>query len=39
VVTLDNIPHTNVNPKLNKYVLIYCFDDYTDKKIINIKVF
>ena len=39
VVTLDSIPHTNNNPKLHKYVLIYCFDDYTDKKIINIKVF
>jgi hypothetical protein len=24
---------------LNKYVLVFCFDDYTDKKIINIKVF
>jgi hypothetical protein len=42
VVTLNNIPHTNEyndNPKLHKYVLIYCFDDYIDKKIINIKVF
>jgi hypothetical protein len=39
VVTLDSIPHTNTHPKLGKYVLIYCFDDYTDKKIINIKVF
>ena len=39
VVTLDSIPHTNTHPKLHKYVLIYCFDDYTDKKIINIKVF
>ena len=42
VVTLNNIPRTNEyndNPKLHKYVLIYCFDDYIDKKNINIKVF
>ncbi len=38
-VTFDSIPHPTGKSKLNKYVLIYCFDDDSDKKIINIKVF
>jgi hypothetical protein len=39
VVTLESIPHLGELPKPDKYVMIYCFDNYTDSKIINIKVF
>jgi hypothetical protein len=39
VVTMESIPHVKKIPKPNKYVMVYCFDNYTDSKIINIKVF
>jgi hypothetical protein len=39
VVTMESIPHVKKLPKPNKYVMVYCFDNYTDSKIINIKVF
>jgi hypothetical protein len=39
VVTLESIPHVGELPKPNKYVMVYCFDNYTDSKIINIKIF
>jgi len=39
VITMDSFPHVGVCSKLNKYVMVFCFDDYTDKKVINIKVF
>jgi hypothetical protein len=39
VVTMESIPHVNKIPKPNKYVMVYFFDNYTDSKIINIKVF
>lgn len=38
-VTMKSVVDVGVKPRLNKYVMIFCFDDYIDKKIINIKVF
>lgn len=38
-VTMKSLVYEGVKPRLNKYIMIFCFDDYTDKKIINIKVF
>lgn len=38
-VTMESVVDEGVKPRLNKYVMIFCFDDYTNKKIINIKVF
>ena len=39
MVTMESVPHVGILPNPNKYVMIYCFDDYVDKKVINIKVF
>jgi hypothetical protein len=39
VVTMKTRPHEGTLPKPNKYVMVFCFDDYTDKKTITIKVF
>ena len=39
VVKMDSFYDERAKAALNKYVLVFCFDDYTDKKIINIKVF
>jgi hypothetical protein len=38
-VSISSIPHEQKLPAPNKYVMVYCFDDFTEKKIINIKVF
>ena len=38
-VSINSIPHEQKLPAPNKYVMVYCFDDFTQKKIINIKVF
>jgi hypothetical protein len=38
-VTMKSLVYEGIKPRLNKYVMIFCFDDYTNKKIINIKVF
>lgn len=38
-VTMKAVVDEGVKPRLDKYVMIFCFDDYPDKKIINIKVF
>ena len=38
-VSINSIPHEQKLPAPNKYVMVYCFDDFTEKKIINIKVF
>lgn len=37
--TMKFFPYKGKLPGPNKYVMIFCFDDYVDKKIINIKVF
>jgi hypothetical protein len=37
--TMKFFPYEGKLPRPNKYVMIFCFDDYVDKKIINIKVF
>ncbi len=39
LVTMKCITDKRNLPQPNKYIMYYCFDDYTDKKIINIKVF
>jgi hypothetical protein len=38
-VTMESFNYEGNLPQPNKYVMVYCFDDYVDKKIINIKVF
>ena len=38
-VTMESVVDKGVKPRLNKYVMIFCFDDYVNKKIINIKIF
>jgi len=38
-VIINSIPHEQKLPAPNKYFMLYCFDDFTEKKIINIKVF
>ena len=38
-VTMKSVVDEGIKPRLDKYVMIFCFDDYTNKKIINIKVF
>ena len=38
-VSINSIPHEQKLPAPNKYFMLYCFDDFTEKKIINIKVF
>ena len=38
-VTMESFNYKGNLPQPNKYVMVYCFDDYVDKKIINIKVF
>ena len=38
-ITMKSLVYEGNKPRLNKYVMIFCFDDYVDKKIINIKVF
>ena len=39
LVTMNWVTDKKNLPKPNKYVLYYCFDDYTDKKIINVVIF
>ena len=39
VVTMDSNNHVKKYPKLNKYVMVICFDLDLDEKVINIKVF
>ena len=39
VVTINSFFYEGNLPGPNKYIMSYCFDDYVDKKIINIKVF
>ena len=38
-VKIQSIFHEGIKPTINKYVMIFCFDSYTDKKIINIQIF
>lgn len=38
-VTMESFFDQRVNPSLNKYVMIICMDENTERKIINIKVF
>ena len=38
-VTMDSINDIRPYPKLNKYVMVICFDLDLDEKVINIKVF
>ena len=38
-VTMNYINTVGVYPKLNKYVMVICFDLNLDEKVINIKVF
>ena len=39
VVTMKTVSYKGSLPSPNKYVMVFCFDDYVDKKIINIKIF
>ena len=39
VVSMKTYSSEGIKPKLNKYAMIFCFDDYSGEKIINIKVF
>ena len=39
VVTMESFYDQRSNPIMNKYVMIICMDENTDRKIINIKVF
>jgi hypothetical protein len=39
VVTMNSYIHEGIKPKLNKYVMIVCFDADSGKKTITIKVF
>ena len=39
VVTMDSTNHVKDYPKLNKYVMVICFDLDLDEKVINITVF
>lgn len=39
LVTMNSFEYEGIKPKLNKYVLIVCFDAYSGKKTITIKVF
>jgi hypothetical protein len=36
---MKTVSYKGTLPSPNKYVMVFCFDDYVDKKIINIKVF
>jgi hypothetical protein len=38
-VTMESIYDERAKPALNKYVMIVCMDENTERKIINIKVF
>lgn len=38
-VTMEAIHDQRAKPALNKYVMIICMDENTERKIINIKVF
>jgi hypothetical protein len=38
-VTMESDYTERPKPMLNKYVMLICMDDYTDRKIINIQVF
>jgi hypothetical protein len=38
-VTMESIYDQRIKPSLNKYVMILCMDENTERKIINIKVF
>jgi hypothetical protein len=39
VVTMESLYDERSKPVMNKYVMIICMDENTDRKIINIKVF
>lgn len=39
VVTMKSLYDERSKPVMNKYVMIICMDENTDRKIINIKVF
>lgn len=39
VVTMESFYDQRSKPVVNKYVMIICMDENTDRKIINIKVF
>jgi hypothetical protein len=39
VVTMESFYDQRSKPVMNKYVMIICMDENTDRKIINIKVF
>ncbi len=38
-VIMESIYDQRAKPALNKYVMIICMDENTERKIINIKVF
>jgi hypothetical protein len=38
-VTMESIYDQRIKPSLNKYVMILCMDENTERKIINIKLF
>jgi hypothetical protein len=38
-VIMESSYDQRAKPEVNKYVMIICMDEYTDRKIINIKVF
>jgi len=39
VITMESFYRQRSKPVMNKYVMIVCMDENTDRKIINIKVF